>query len=136
MPRRKKKAEEEQQIEQFVEQPVEEIVDRTAEEAQPTEEVIGTFCSQGYDFELPTIRKLTVDDTTLGLMLSGAFRPFQKYDLVVFKAQDRKHFALFLAFRAVVPGGMILVRPDLAGLRMFRDCPQEATGGMVKVQKK
>ena len=132
MPRRKKKAGEEQPIEQ----PVEEIIDRTTEEAQPTEEVIGTFCSQGYDFEMPTIRSLTVDSKTLGLMLSGAFRPFQKYDRVVFKAEDRKHFALFLAFRAVVPGGVILVSPELAGLRMFRDYPQEAEGEMMRVTKK
>jgi hypothetical protein len=136
MPRSKKKAEEEQQIEQPMEQPVEEIVDRTTEEMQPTDELIGTFCSRGYDFELSTTRKLMVDDTTLSLMLSGAFRPFQKYDRVVFKAQDRKHFALFLAFRAVMPGGVILVSPDLAGLRMFRDCPQEVEGEMVRVTKK
>jgi hypothetical protein len=139
MPRRKKKAEEEQPI---VEQPVEEqiveepIVDRTAEEVQPTEVLIGTFCSQGYDFEMPTIRSLTVDSKTLGLMLSGAFRPFQKYDRVVFKADDKKHFALFLAFRAVVPGGVIVVSPELAGLRMFSGCPQAAEGEMVRVTKK
>ena len=139
MPRRKRKTEEEHRIaEQHVEvQIVEEpIVDRTAEEVQPTEVLIGTFCSQGYDFEMPTIRSLTVDSKTLGLMLSGAFRPFQKYERVVFKAEDRKHFALFLAFRAVVPGGVILVNPELAGLRMFSGCPQVAEGEMVRVTKK
>ena len=138
MPRRSKKlVEEEQSIEQPTEPPVEEqIVDRTAEEPQPTEVLIGTFCSQGYDFELPTIRSLTVDNETLGLMLSGAYRPFEKYDQVIYKAENTEHFSLFLAFRAIVPGGAILVSPDLVGLRMFRECPHAAEGEMVRVTKK
>lgn len=137
MPRRSKKlVEEEQLFEQPIEQPVEEqIVDRTAEEPQPTEVLIGTFCSQGYDFEMPTIRSLTVDDKTLGLMLSGSYRPHQKFDQVVYQAESREHFSLFLSFHAVVPGGVILIPSDLAGWQMFRDRPQQVEGGMVRVTK-
>ena len=42
----------------------------------------------GYDMEVPTVRSLIVDAGTLSLMLGGSFRPFQKYDQVLFQAVE------------------------------------------------
>jgi hypothetical protein len=127
MPRRKKIIEEEQN-----EQPV--IVDAVEE---PVEEVIPATCSQGYDFEIPNdISSLLVDGGTLVTMLAGVFRPYQKYDQVVYQAENSVYFSLYLAFRAVRPGGLFWVRPELAGMNMFRDCPQVEMGGMVRITKK
>jgi hypothetical protein len=120
MPKRKKKIVEEQPV----------------EEAQPTEVIKYVSCSQGYDFEVPTVRSLIVDATTLELMLKGTFRPFEKYDQVMYQAATSNHFSLFLAFKAVKPGGLLWVRPELAGLRMFQDCAKVEIGGMVRITKK
>jgi len=120
MPKRKKK---------FVEgQPVEAV--------QPTEVIKYVSCSQGYDYEVPTVRSLIVDTTTLEMMLRGTYRPFEKYDQVMYQAATSNHFSLFLAFKAVRCGGLLWVRPELAGMRMFQDCSKAEIGGMVRITKK
>jgi hypothetical protein len=130
MAKRKKKVEEEQSIIP----PAEELIE------QPTQEILGATCSQGYDYEVPTVRSLIVDATTLELMLKGTFRPFKKYDQVNFQAVNipasKLHFSLFLALKAVKPGGLIWVRPELATMRMFNEYPKADMGGMVRITKK
>jgi hypothetical protein len=125
MAKRKKKIEEEP------------VVD---EQAVPTEEISGETCSTGYDMEVPTVRSLIVDATTLSLMLGGSFRPFKKYDQVMFQAVDipreKLHFSLFLSFRAIMDGGFLWVRPELARMNMFKSCPQVEMGGVVRITKK
>jgi hypothetical protein len=90
--------------------------------------------------EVPPVRSLIVDVTTLSLLLGGSFRPFKKYDQVLFQAVDvpgeKLHFSLFLSFRAIVDGGFLWVRPELAGRNMFKGCPQVEMGGMVRITKK
>jgi hypothetical protein len=107
---------------------------------QPNEATDQTICSNGFNMEVPPIHSLMVDTTTLRLMLGGSFRPCQKYDQVLFQAvnvpADKLHFSMFLAFRAIVDGGFLWVRPELAGMNMFRDCPQVEMGGMVRITKK
>lgn len=121
MPKRKRKVEEEQPV------------------IQPTEETPGETCSQGYDMEMPAIRSLIVDAGTLERMRNGKFRPVEMYDQVNFQAVDvplqHQHFSLFLAFKAVRPGGLLWVRPELAKLRMFNDCQKAEIGGMVRITK-
>lgn len=106
---------------------------------QSTEEIPGEACSQGYDMEVPAIRSLIVDAGTLEWMRNGKFRPVEMYDQVNFQAVDvplrHQHFSLFLAFKAVRPGGLLWVRPELAKLRMFNDCQNAEIGGMVRITK-
>lgn len=144
MPRRKKS----ENVEE-VEQPVEEqvIEEQPAEEQVvaelpelPTEEITSMACLQGYDFEVPTVHSLIVDAGTLALLLNGSFRPYRKYDQVLFQSdsipEKQVGFSLYLAFRALRPGGLFWVRPELAGMQVFRNCPQTEMGGMVRITRK
>lgn len=132
MPKRKKKIEDDPTFSFVTEEMVEEVTETPTEEPPAPE-----TCSQGYDFEVPNdVRSLLVDGLTLVGMLSGAFRPYQKYDQVVYQAENSLYFSLYLAFRAVRPGGLFWVRPELAGMNMFRDCPQAEMGEMVRITKK
>jgi hypothetical protein len=128
------------------EQPVEELVlpveEQTLEELapEPTEEITGAACSNGYDMEVPRVYSLIVDATTLALLLNGSFRPYKKYDQVNFQAvsipAQQLDFSLYLAFRALRPGGLFWVKPELAEKRIFRDCSQVEMGGLVRITKK